>query len=252
MARKRRRKGSRAKSRRTKSRRTRGHRKTSRRKGGRRAASRRRRPKGRKHRPVLYKSRGRWRSSKASRSFRGKRTRVNGRRRHRRNPGLKGFLPSISGVTDILKVGAGVGIGYVAVNVVKIAADRFVPSLKAGRSPTVVAAINAALGALVGVPLAGYLGGMVLGSKFKTSIYAGAAWNVVQHLANDLAAPHLPSWGSALLLDYDSAAKGMFDFVTAGGGMNDYIIGGGANSGAMPGGGNDLAMNAEDAVGAFI
>lgn len=165
-------------------------------------------------------------------------------------------MPSVRGVKDILKVGAGVGIGYVGVNGVRLLADKVLGSFKAGQSPTVVALINAGVGAFIGVPVAGMLGKAVLGQKWSTPIYAGAAWNVVQHAARELGAQTgaIPDWGQALLLDYDSGARGMFDYINAGTrtGMRDYLLDNGLPSSQMPSEINYANDNTPDQVGAFI
>jgi hypothetical protein len=173
------------------------------------------------------------------------------RRKYVRGNPLKGFMPSIGGVTDVLKMGAGVGVGYVAVNGVLLLADKFfLASFKAGKSPMTVALINAGVRALVGVPLAGMLGKAVLGQKFASSIYAGAAFNVVQHAILDAnaVASFIPEGYSGLLLDYGQAA-GMYDYVNSGTGVRDYLADGGVNAGAMT---LPTANDTPDEVGAFL
>lgn len=204
----------------------------------RRRKRRRANPKFGRHRPTMYYGRkkgGRtgWKT-KRSKLLGRKRVRVNPRRRRRKTYRNPKFLPSMRQVQGYVKDGLMVGAGWVGVNGVLMLADRLgLATLKAGRSPTTVAAINFVARILAIGPTC-YLGKMLLGQKNVGKIAIGGAFNAVYHGAQDVlaAAPagSVPSPVAEALLGYDGDPflAGMGDYIALPqGGMSDYVGSGG-------------------------
>jgi len=197
----------------------------------RRRSRSRSRVRGRKHRPVVYKRRGR---------FYQKRRGKLGLKGHRVNPPL---IPSLGSVMGIVKDGAAGVAGYVGVNAVLTGANMLgLNKLYANQSPVVQGLIKTLIRALA-VPLVAKVGGMVLkGEGARRALLVGAATNVVIHGIKDIAGDQVPSWGQDLLL-----GDGTGDYLTASPNLSDFLPGpaGGPGANAL------VAASAPGAEGLF-
>jgi hypothetical protein len=134
--------------------------------------------------------------------------RGHGRRARRRNPGASFSMKSFSPVAT-LKTVAGiagpVAVGYFGVNLVQTLVKRlFLDAALAQQSPAVQAGADLAVRVFVGVPVAGWLGGVALGSGKRGLVIGGAATNVVVNAGRALVThvPGVPGWASDLLGDW--------------------------------------------------
>lgn len=190
---------------------------------GRRASRRRRKPGGhfRSYRSLSRK----YGPRKAARMWRRKRKYI------RANP-FTGWLPSMSGVKDIVKTGAVAYVGFVGVNAGLYGLDRIgLATLKQKIGSNLgIAAVNAAA-RIVLTGIVAKLGSKFLGMNGR-DLALGGAVNVILHGVQDVVASSpnvVPDTLKPMLLGYD----GFGDWVSLPG-MSDWVSPGMNGMGILP------------------